>query len=115
MKEQGGGRILNIGSISAQRPRAGGTPYAAAKFGMNALSHSVGLEEGEKGIRTTVVCPGEVDTPILENRPTPVPAERRAIILRPDDVAEAVYYVANLRQGVSVPEMIITPTIQPYA
>lgn len=110
------GHIINISSVSGKRAnKLGGTAYAAAKFGMNALSHSVGLEEGENGIRTTVICPGEVDTPILEHRPTPVPTERRAIILRPEDVAEAVYYVANLRPGVSVPEMIITPTIQPYA
>src|SRR5688572_22519084 len=34
MKNQGGGRILNIGSISAQRPREGSAPYAAAKFGV---------------------------------------------------------------------------------
>ena len=82
---------------------------------MNALSHSVGLEEGENGIRTTVICPGEVNTPILDYRPVVVSEERKAVILRPEDVAEAVYYVANLRPGVSVPEMIITPTVQPYA
>ena len=38
MKEQGGGRILNIGSISAQRPREGSAPYAAAKFGIWGLT-----------------------------------------------------------------------------
>lgn len=110
------GHIINISSVSGKRAnKLGGTAYAAAKFGMNALSHSVGLEEAENGIRTTIICPGEVNTPILEQRPTPVTAERRSIILKPEDVAEAVYYVANLRPGVSVPEMIITPTIQPYA
>lgn len=116
MLAQKQGHIINISSVSGKRAnKLGGTAYAAAKFGMTALSHSVGLEEGENGIRTTAICPGEVDTPILEQRPTPVSSERRAVILRPEDVAEAVYYVANLRPGVSVPEMIITPTIQPYA
>lgn len=116
MLKQGEGHIINISSVSGKRAnKLGGTAYAAAKFGMMALSHSVALEEGENGIRTTAICPGEVDTPILEQRPTPVSAERRAVIMRPEDIAEAVYYVANLRPGVSVPEMIITPTIQPYA
>lgn len=116
MIEKKRGHIINISSVSGKRAnKLGGTAYAAAKFGLTALSHAVGLEEAENGIRTTAICPGEVDTPILEQRPSPVSAERRAVILRPDDVAEAVYYVANLREGVSVPEMIITPTIQPYA
>ncbi|HQR41254.1 MAG TPA: SDR family oxidoreductase [Gemmatales bacterium] len=116
MLKQGSGHIINISSVSGKRAnKLGGTAYAAAKFGLTALSHAVGLEEAENGIRTTAICPGEVDTPILEQRPSPVSIERRAIILRPDDVAEAVYYVANLRPGVSVPEMIITPTVQPYA
>jgi NAD(P)-dependent dehydrogenase (short-subunit alcohol dehydrogenase family) len=116
MLAQSHGHIINISSVSGKRAnKLGGTAYAAAKFGMTALSHSVGLEEGENGIRTTAICPGEVNTPILEHRPTAVSAERRAVILRSEDVAEAVYYVANLRPGVSVPEMIITPTVQPYA
>jgi NADP-dependent 3-hydroxy acid dehydrogenase YdfG len=116
MLNQSSGHIINISSVSGKRAnKLGGTAYAAAKFGLTALSHAIGLEEAENGIRTTAICPGEVDTPILEQRPSPVSAERRAVILRPDDVAEAVYYVTNLRPGVSVPEMIITPTIQPYA
>lgn len=116
MLKQQHGHIINISSVSGKRAnKLGGSAYAAAKFGMTALSHSVGLEEGENGIRTTAICPGEVNTPILEQRPTAVTDERRAVILRPEDVAEAVYYVCNLRPGVSVPEMIITPTVQPYA
>lgn len=116
MIAQSHGHIINISSVSGKRAnKLGGTAYAAAKFGMMALSHSVGLEEGENGIRTTAICPGEVNTPILDHRPTAVSDERKAVILKPEDVAEAVYYVANLRPGVSVPEMIITPSVQPYA
>lgn len=110
------GQIIYISSVSGKRAnKLSGSAYSASKFGMNALSFALGLEEAENNIRTTTICPGEVDTPILDQRPTPVTAERRAIILRPEDVAEAVYYVANLRPGVSVPELIITPTQQPYA
>jgi NADP-dependent 3-hydroxy acid dehydrogenase YdfG len=116
MLQRKNGHIINMSSISGKRAnKLGGTAYAAAKFGVTALSFCIGLEEAENGIRTTAICPGEVDTPILEQRPTPVTAERRAIILRPEDVAESVLYAANLREGVSVPELIITPTLQPYA
>jgi len=58
MLAQKHGHIINISSVSGKRAnKLGGTAYAAAKFGMNALSHSVGLEEGENGIRTTVILP----------------------------------------------------------
>jgi NADP-dependent 3-hydroxy acid dehydrogenase YdfG len=110
------GHLIITSSISGLRAnKLGGTAYAASKFGVTALSLSVGLEEAEHGIRTTAICPGEVDTPILDQRPAPVSDERRAVILRPEDVAEAVLYVANLREGVSVPELVITPTVQPFA
>jgi NADP-dependent 3-hydroxy acid dehydrogenase YdfG len=116
MRERKAGHIINISSISGLRATAlSGPAYTASKFGMTALSLCVGLEEAENGIRTTAICPGEVDTPILDQRPMPISAQRRAIILKPDDVAEAVYFAANLRPGVSVPELIITPALQPFA
>jgi NADP-dependent 3-hydroxy acid dehydrogenase YdfG len=55
-----------------------------------------------------------VDTPILEVRPTPVSAEQRAKILKPEDVAAAVLFVAALPPHVSVPELVIKPTAQVY-
>ena len=51
-------------------------------------------EERENGIRVSNVYPGEIDTPILAARPTPVTDEQRAVILKPEDVAAAVLFVA---------------------
>ena len=65
-------------------------------------------------MRVSNVYPGEVDTPILEARPTPVSAEQRAKILKPEDVAAAVLFVAALPPHVSVPELVIKPTSQVY-
>jgi NADP-dependent 3-hydroxy acid dehydrogenase YdfG len=79
------------------------------------MSHCLGIEERENGIRTCVIYPGEVDTPILDNRPTPVTPEHRAKILLPEDVAAAILFVATLPPRASVPELIIKPTIQPYS
>ena len=45
---------------------------------------------GQLGIRSTMIYPGEVNTPILANRPVPVPDDRKAAILQPEDVAAAV-------------------------
>ena len=92
----------------------GGAAYAASKFGMRALGICLAAEEKDSGIRVSNIYPGEVDTPILENRPTPVSEAQRQIILQPEDVAQAVVFVATLPPRVSVPELVIKPTAQQY-
>jgi NADP-dependent 3-hydroxy acid dehydrogenase YdfG len=109
------GLIININSISGKRayPLAG-AGYAAGKFGLHALAACLANEELESGIRVSSIYPGEIDTPILEARPTPVTAEQRAKILKAEDVAGAVLFVATLPPSVSVPELVIKPTSQSY-
>lgn len=115
MLERKDGVIINVSSVAGKRAGPlGGAAYAAAKFGMSALGLCLAAEEKDSGVRVSNVYPGEVDTPILEVRPTPVSDEQRAKILRPEDVAEAVLFVANLPPHVSVPELIIKPTAQVY-
>ena len=63
---------------------------------MKALGITVAQEVREMGIRVTNIYPGEVDTPILENRPVPVTAEHRARILKPEDVAAVLVTIAAL-------------------
>src|SRR5439155_352867 len=60
MKSQGGGRILNIGSISAQRPRVNSAPYASSKFGLVGLTTVTALEGREFGISACCLHPGNV-------------------------------------------------------
>ena len=109
------GLIININSIAGKRATPlGGLAYAASKFGMTALGIGLGAEEKDSGIRVTNIYPGEVDTPILEFRPTPVTDEHRQRILKPDDIARAVLYVAAQPPHVSIPELIIKPTSQAY-
>lgn len=115
MLERKDGVIVNVSSIAGKRAGPlGGAAYAAAKFGMSALGICLAAEEKDSGIRVSNVYPGEVDTPILEVRPQPVSAEQRSKILKPEDVAEAVLFVATLPPHVSVPELVIKPTAQVY-
>jgi NADP-dependent 3-hydroxy acid dehydrogenase YdfG len=109
------GVIINTNSVSGKRayPLAG-AGYAAGKFGLHALAGCLASEELESGIRVSSVYPGEIDTPILNERPTPVSAEQRAKILKAEDVANAILFVATLPPHVSVPELIIRPTSQLY-
>ncbi len=115
MLQRQDGLIINISSVAGKRANPlGGAAYAAAKFGLSALGICLAAEEKDSGIRVCNIYPGEVDTPILENRPTPVSAEQRQKILQPDDVAAAILFVAQLPPRVSVPELVIKPTSQLY-
>ena len=109
------GLIININSIAGKRATPlGGLAYAASKFGMTALGIGLGAEEKDSGVRVTNIYPGEVDTPILEFRPTPVTDEHRRRILQPEDIARGVLYVAAQPPHVSIPELIIKPVSQAY-
>ncbi len=115
MRARKDGLIVNISSIAGKRASPlGGVAYAAAKFGMSALGICLGVEEKDNGIRVTNIYPGEVDTPILVNRPAPLSAEHLSRILRPEDVAAAVLFVCTLPPRAHVPELVITPTSQAY-
>jgi len=115
MRRRREGQIINVNSIAGKRANPlGGVAYAAAKFGLTGLATSVGAEERVNGIRVSSVYPGEVDTPILVNRPTPVTEEHRKQILQGEDVAAAVLFIAQLPEHVNVPELIITPTTYAY-
>jgi len=110
MRQNGGGHLIYIASISGIVPDVSGSAYQASKRGMIGLSHAVRVEEKEKGIRTCVICPGLVETEILEKRPVQPSAETLAKALQPIDVAEAILSVAKLPPRAVVPEMQLMPT-----
>jgi NADP-dependent 3-hydroxy acid dehydrogenase YdfG len=115
MLQRKDGVIINVGSIAGKRASPlGGAAYVASKFGMNGLGLCLAAEEKDSGVRVSNIHPGEVDTPILEVRPQPVTAEQREKILKPEDVAAAILFVATLPPRVSVPELVIKPTAQMY-
>ena len=115
MRAKKDGIIINISSIAGVRAgKLGRAAYSASKHGMVALNHVINEEEVDYGIRACAICPGEVETPILELRPEPVGAEHRARILQPEDLAAAALFVASLPSRACVPELIIKPTTQIY-
>lgn len=116
MRTRRDGLIINISSVAGKRAsRLGGVAYVASKFAMTGLATAVALEEGHHNIRVTSIYPGEVDTPILKNRPSPVTDEHRARILQPDDIAAAVLMIAELPPRAHVAELVMKPTWQEYA
>jgi NADP-dependent 3-hydroxy acid dehydrogenase YdfG len=116
MRKRKDGLIVNISSIAGIRSSLlGGVGYTASKFGVTGLGATVGREEAENNIRVTNIFPGEVETPILDNRPVRVTAEHRARILQPEDVAAAVLMVACLPPRANVCDLTIKPTSQDHA
>ena len=110
MREKGSGHLIYVSSISGIMPDVSGAAYQAGKRALLGLAHAIRVEEKENGIRTCVVCPGLVDTEILEKRPVKPPAEMIAKALQPEDIAEVILSVAKLPARAVVPELQILPT-----
>jgi len=104
------GVVILISSVSGSWPDMSGPAYQASKAGMTELAHAAGFEEHQNGVRFSAVLPGIVDTPILDNRPEPPPREVRDLSLKPEDVAQACFFLATLPERAYVPELTILPT-----
>jgi NAD(P)-dependent dehydrogenase (short-subunit alcohol dehydrogenase family) len=75
-----------------------------------ALSQSINQENGIHNIRSCCICPGEVATDILKNRPEPVPQEDIERLLQPEDLAAMALFVATMPERANITEMLVTPT-----
>jgi NADP-dependent 3-hydroxy acid dehydrogenase YdfG len=110
MRERRSGHLIYVSSISGMLPDLSGAAYQAAKRGLLGLAGAIRIEEKEHGIRTCVVCPGLVETEILERRPVMPTEDVLAKALQPEDVADMVIAVAKLPSRAVVPEMQLLPT-----
>ena len=112
MRKARKGQIINISSGAGLAPSApAGVAYSASKHALHSLTGSINLEERRHGIRACVIAPGETDTPNLDLRPRPPAKEDLAKMLRSEDIANAVIYVASQPDHVSVDLIVITPTV----
>lgn len=110
MKQQQGGRIINIGSISAQRVRPNAAPYNTTKAGIVGLTQSIALEGRPYGISCGCLHPGNVEVETL--------AEKRKTLQEPvmqaEELAEAAIAMAALPAHITMLEAIVLPVGQPY-
>ena len=111
MRLAGGGHLIYISSISGVYPDVSGPAYQATKRGMFGIANAIRVEEKDAGIRTCVVCPGLVDTEILDKRLVKPGPEVLAKALQPEDVAATVLFVAKLPPRASIPELQIMPAV----
>ncbi len=111
MRARGDGLVINISSWAGRFDTyLTGPAYSASKHGMVALNASLNIEECVNGIRGSVICPGEVATPILKNRPTPPSDREIARMLTPEDLGRTILFVAQAPPHGCLTESLISPT-----
>lgn len=111
MIEQGDGLIVNVSSWAGNHvSMVTGAAYTAAKHGLNAMTETINMEAGLHGVRACAVCPGEVATPILDNRPEPPSAEDKARMVQPEDCGDIIAFLARLPPHVCINELTVSPT-----
>lgn len=110
MRRRGDGTLVLVVSDAGVIANAkAGAAYVASKFAERGLSQSINAEERQNGIRCTSICPGDINTPILDKRPIPPPADARARMLQPQDVVECIMLAINLPPRAVLEELIIRP------
>src|SRR5579859_4892831 len=115
MRERGGGTIVNIASDVALRANTkAGVSYVASKFGLNGLTQAINAEERTNGIRACIICPGDINTPLLDKRPVPPPPEARTAMLQGEDIAACIALAVTLPPRAIVEELIVRPAVSPW-
>jgi NAD(P)-dependent dehydrogenase (short-subunit alcohol dehydrogenase family) len=109
MKNQGGGRIINIGSVSAQRVRMNNAAYSSAKFGLVGLTHTTALEGRPYGINCGCLHPG-----VTERDNTPPQMKGKEPSMTAEELAAAAVYMACQPPHINVLELIQLPREQLY-
>ena len=111
MMSQGGGRIMNIGSVAAQVPRPNTAAYTTSKHGLVGLTKATALEGRDSGVVASCLHPGNVRTEIWDSMDTPASQEPR---MSTADVAQTVLTMATLPTNVNMIESVMLPVEQPY-
>jgi NAD(P)-dependent dehydrogenase (short-subunit alcohol dehydrogenase family) len=98
-----GGAIVNVSSTLGVRGAPAASPYSASKHGVIGLTKTAALEYATAGIRINAVCPGAIDTPMMDETFERFPGFREALIAfvpmgrmgRPDEVGHAIAWLCS--------------------
>ena len=98
--DAGRAQVINVSSTAGKRGQPGLHVYSAAKFGLVGFTEACNRDYGREGIRSTVFCPGLVDTPLAAA--FDVSPED---MVRPEDLAEALRFLLRISHQCLVPEL----------
>lgn len=106
-----GGQIIHISSVAGVQPFPGCAAYSASKYGLVGLSEVLALEGKARNIRVHVVCPGNTETPLWQGQ---APAEVQARMMRPEQVAEVVRWLAVSPPVLTFDRVVVRPARDPW-
>lgn len=110
MRRQGVGRMIHIGSLSAQVPRPNTIAYAASKFALAGLNHSLAIDGREHGIASSIFHPGVVGTELVRSED----ARDATAVIGSEVTARAILAMADLPDHVNIVEATILPLSMPF-
>ena len=118
MAKNGGGRIINNGSVSADRPRPGAAPYTASKHAVHGLTKSISLDGRSIGVACGQVDFGNVASALTANMSTGMPQADWSLKREPTfsvtDAAETVHTMAALPLSANILSMTVMATSMPF-
>jgi len=111
------GHIINIGSIAAYQPYAGGSVYNATKFAVKVLTDAINLDLIKTKIRVSAIHPGMVETEFSlvrfeGNQDKADKVYEGMTPLTATDIADTIYYITSLPERINIPHLMILPTAQ---
>lgn len=104
MTRQGRGAIVNIASVNAFRPQHHQSIYTASKHAVLGLTRNAAIEAAAAGVRVNAICPGAIETPMLEASLSQISIPRLEVIERmslngrfgrPEDIAKAALWLCS--------------------
>jgi NAD(P)-dependent dehydrogenase (short-subunit alcohol dehydrogenase family) len=112
-RQQGGGDIVNISSLSSNSAFAGGAGYNASKAGLNGLSDATMLDHRYDGVRVSQVMPGSTDTEFNGPKTSGEQGGGADWKVAPADIAEAVVMLLQMPRRSTVSRIDVKPTRPP--
>lgn len=115
MKDSGGGRIINIGSVAANRPREHSAPYSTSKAAVAALTQCIALDGREFGITASCLNPGNTRVERrADGRPGTGRDEGAEEMISVEDIARTVLLMATLSPNANMLEAVVLPIKMKY-
>jgi 3-oxoacyl-[acyl-carrier protein] reductase len=108
MRRRRRGTVVNVASLAARQGFVGGTAYTASKHAVLGFSRALMLEARKDNVRIITICPGSVDTRMMQDQPMLKADPKR--ILQPEDVAATILHAVALPERAMVSELDLRPT-----
>ena len=110
MKPAGGGRIVNIGSLSAKSPRPHSMAYTASKFAIEGMTRAIAYDGREHNVTACCLHPGQTLSSLVPG----ITDQKKDNQIDPADLGRLVVYMASLPPEIAVIDTTILPVRVPF-